>query len=57
MCVMMAKDGFEGGIINFLLGYYVTLGCLYLTLCSLDWKLRSRPVKSAAKEDKPLQKR
>jgi len=37
MCVIMEKDGIDGGIVDFLLGYFGAFGCLYLTLRGLDW--------------------
>ncbi len=39
MCVMLVKDGIEGGIVNFLLGYFGIFGCLYLDLRMMDWIL------------------
>lgn len=36
-CVMLAKDGIEGGVGNCIFGYLGAFGCLYLALRGIDW--------------------
>lgn len=48
-CAMLAKDGIEGGIGNFIFGYLGAFGCLYLALRGIDWGVAAQACEERSK--------